>query len=98
MLARYPAAKYGSFSEAWSAVVTDANFARSVSDVSRVRSRQVPTYAYEVADENAPWVTGAPPPTFPVEAFHAAELQYRFDTDSSRDSGSRRRRCGSPTR
>ncbi len=81
VLARYPAAKYGSFSEAWSAVVTDATFARSVSDTSRTLARQVPTYAYEFADDNAPWVTGAPPPTFPVGAFHAAELQYQFDTD-----------------
>ncbi|MFG2003721.1 carboxylesterase/lipase family protein [Spirillospora sp. NPDC048911] len=81
VLARYPAANYGSLSEAWSAVVTDANFARSVGDVSRTLAGQVPTYAYEFADGKAPWVAGAPEPTFPVGAFHAAELQYQFDTD-----------------
>ncbi|MGK5550012.1 carboxylesterase/lipase family protein [Actinomadura kijaniata] len=81
VLARYPAARYGSFSEAWSAVVTDASFARSVGDASRALSRRVPTYAYEFADDRAPWVVTAPQPGFPVGAFHAAELQYQFDTD-----------------
>ncbi len=81
VLARYPASNYGSLSEAWSAVVTDACFARSVTDVSRALRRQVPTYAYEFADDKAPWVANSPQPTFPTGAFHAAELQYQFDTD-----------------
>jgi para-nitrobenzyl esterase len=35
-------------------------------------------YAYEFADDNAPWFTTLPKPNFPTGAFHGAELQYLF--------------------
>ncbi|MGH3380697.1 MAG: carboxylesterase family protein [Actinoallomurus sp.] len=41
-------------------------------------SRQVPTYAYEFADEKAPWASDGSTPSFPTGAFHASELQYLF--------------------
>ncbi|MBO2446169.1 carboxylesterase family protein [Actinomadura barringtoniae] len=82
VLAQYPASKYGgSYSIAWSALVTDATFARSVTNSAHGLSGRVPTYAYEFADRSAPWVSAAKQPSFPTGAFHAAELQYQFDTD-----------------
>jgi para-nitrobenzyl esterase len=36
-------------------------------------------YAYEFADETAPWFTTLPKPNFPTGAFHGAELQYLFN-------------------
>lgn len=81
ILARYPARSEGSPAETWSKVITDSVFARSTAEMNRDLARRVPAYAYEFADGKAPWVTGAKQPSFPTGAFHAAELQYQFDTD-----------------
>ncbi|GAA4235070.1 carboxylesterase family protein [Actinomadura meridiana] len=81
VLAQYPLRDYASPSEAWSALVTDATFARSVTDLGHSIAKRVPTYAYEFADAHAPWVKNVETPGFPTGAFHAAELQYQFDTD-----------------
>ncbi|MBT2207686.1 carboxylesterase/lipase family protein [Actinomadura sp. NEAU-AAG7] len=81
VLARYPLRDYGSPSEAWSALVTDATFARSVTDLGRSVASRVPAYAYEFADAESPWVANVRKPGFPTGAFHAAELQYQFETD-----------------
>ncbi|WP_242907730.1 carboxylesterase/lipase family protein [Actinomadura terrae] len=79
--ARYPLRNYGSPSEAWSALATDATFARSVTDFGHSVARRVPTYAYEFADSKSPWVANVETPGFPTGTFHAAELQYQFETD-----------------
>lgn len=81
VLARYRVGDHGSPSEAWAAVVTDAIWARPMTQLNRGLARQVPTYAYEFADRQAPWLAGVPQPSFPTGAFHLAELQYLFDTD-----------------
>ena len=39
-------------------------------------SQYVPTYAYEFNDENAPLYTGLLPASFPLGAYHGAEVQY----------------------
>jgi len=36
----------------------------------------VPTYAYEFNDENAPLNGGVIPASFPLGAYHSAEIQY----------------------
>lgn len=81
VLDRYPVHNYGSPSEAWSAVITDAIFARSTSGLSHDIAGKVPVYTYEFADRQAPWFTAAAKPSFPTGAFHAAEVQYLFDAD-----------------
>ncbi|QKW07061.1 carboxylesterase family protein [Streptomyces sp. NA04227] len=81
VLARYPADRYHGPDETWSKLITDLVFARSASDMNHTLARQVPTYAYQFADADAPWATDVPAPSFPTRAFHAAELQYQFDTD-----------------
>ncbi|RMI44760.1 carboxylesterase family protein [Actinomadura harenae] len=80
ILSRYTLARYGSYGAAWSGIVTDATFGRGSTEQRRDLQNRVPTYSYEFADESSPWVSGAPAPGFPAGAFHAAELQYLFNT------------------
>jgi para-nitrobenzyl esterase len=76
----YPFASYPSGGEALGASGTDGIFSCPARNAVRSLSKFVPTYAYEFNDEHAP-----PPQsafggllTFPLGAFHAAELQYLF--------------------
>lgn len=78
VLARYPRGHYGSASEALATVLTDSRWALGAVDSARLLSRRVPTYAYEFADARAPWFRGAPLPSFPLGAYHTAELPYLF--------------------
>lgn len=79
--ARYPAGDYtGSYPLALSAALTDSVFAHSALDTDRLLAKQVPTYAYEFADEQAPGLVG-PQPQFPQGAYHTAELGYLFSVD-----------------
>ncbi|TCC10040.1 carboxylesterase/lipase family protein [Kribbella soli] len=78
ILARYPVEQFRSAGEALSAVVTDWAWGCPVLDRDRVLAAQTPLYAYEFADETAPWFSTLPKPNFPTGAFHGAELQYLF--------------------
>lgn len=79
VLALYPLAAYDSPAQAWAAVVTDASWARAHSDLNRALAHRTPTYSYEFADPDTPWLSGFPDPGFDTGAFHTAELQYLFD-------------------
>jgi len=79
VLARYPLKNYVNAGEAFSAVVTDWGLACPTLTMESALSRHVPTYAYEFADEAAPWFRGQNKPDFPTGAYHAGELQYLFD-------------------
>ncbi|WP_344235107.1 carboxylesterase/lipase family protein [Kribbella hippodromi] len=81
VLARYPVDKYRSAGEALSAVVTDWAWGCPVLDRDRALAAQTPLYAYEFADETAPWFSTLPKPNFPTGAFHGAELQYLFNDE-----------------
>jgi para-nitrobenzyl esterase len=77
--AEYRAEDYGgSYPLALSAALTDSVFSRWALDTDRVLARQVPTYAYEFADEHAPTPAGVPS-FLPQGAYHTAELGYLFD-------------------
>jgi para-nitrobenzyl esterase len=78
ILARYPVSRFHSAGEALSTAVTDWAWGCTVLDQNRVLARHTPVYAYEFADDNAPWFTALPKPNFPTGAFHGAELQYLF--------------------
>ncbi|MEU0093688.1 carboxylesterase/lipase family protein [Kribbella sp. NPDC006257] len=78
VLARYPVSKFHSAGEALSAVVTDWAWGCPVLDRDRALAAWTPLYAYEFADETAPWFSTLPKPNFPTGAFHGAELQYLF--------------------
>jgi para-nitrobenzyl esterase len=66
-------------STALASVWTDSAWSCTALQSDRLLSAQVPTYAYEFADEKAPWASDGSTPSFATGAFHAAELQYLFD-------------------
>ncbi|MCP2340287.1 carboxylesterase/lipase family protein [Actinomadura rupiterrae] len=54
VLKRYTLKKYGSYSVAWSAIVTDASFGRASTEQRLALQKRVPTYSFEFADASAP--------------------------------------------
>lgn len=80
MHARYPLENYPNPSEAWATLITDAVFARPTVEFNRALSGRVPTYAFEFADERAPWPSNLDTPSFATGAYHTSELQYLFAT------------------
>jgi len=58
------------------ALTTDFVFACPTLNANRLLSRYVSTYAYEFNDENAPLDFGLQPASFPLGAYHGAEIQY----------------------
>jgi para-nitrobenzyl esterase len=60
--------------------VTDGSFACPGRNAAQLlASQHVPTYAYEFNDENAPLNFGLVPASFPLGAYHGAEIQYLFN-------------------
>ncbi|WP_326561888.1 carboxylesterase/lipase family protein [Micromonospora sp. NBC_01796] len=78
---RYPSEAYQSPSVALGAVLTDQIWSRPILDTVKTLARHTPTYAYEFADDRAPFFVGAQEPGFPLGAFHTSELPYLFDVD-----------------
>jgi para-nitrobenzyl esterase len=81
VLALYPYSSYPSGGEALGASGTDGIFSCPARNAHQSLSKFVTTYAYEFNDENAPpaqsFFGGLL--TFPLGAYHTAELQYLFD-------------------
>ena len=61
------------------ALGTDAVFACTGLNADRSLAKYVPTYAYEFNDEKAPLSLGLVPASFPLGAYHTAEIQYLFN-------------------
>jgi para-nitrobenzyl esterase len=80
---RYPLTQYPAPSAplALGALGTDNIFACPERNATQLLSKYVTTYAYEFNDENAPILFPEPPATFPLGAYHSAELQYLFDIE-----------------
>jgi len=78
IIAEYPLAAYASPPEAFSALVSDANFVCPALQVDRWTSERVPTFAYEFNDDDAPQ-RFVPPGIVPQVATHGSEQQYLFD-------------------
>ncbi|MUL81455.1 MULTISPECIES: carboxylesterase/lipase family protein [unclassified Mycolicibacterium] len=77
--AHYPIDRYGGVAQAYSAAVTDGEFA-CVSDLmANQLSRTGPVYAYEFNDRAAPAPEVMRTLPFPVGASHSLELRYLFD-------------------
>ncbi|WP_370332524.1 carboxylesterase/lipase family protein [Mycolicibacterium hippocampi] len=79
---RYPLERYGGSAPlAYSAAVTDGEFACVDERIGEDLAQHGPVYAYEFNDPQAP----APEPfrtlPFPVGASHSLELRYLFDVD-----------------
>jgi para-nitrobenzyl esterase len=64
---------------ALSALTTDICCACPTRNADLSLSRYVATFAYEFSDENAPLPFGIPPVSFPLGAYHTAEIQYLID-------------------
>ena len=80
VLALYPFASYPFGGEALGASGTDGIFSCPARNADQLLSNFVTTYAYEFNDENAPPSQSAFGGllTFPLGAYHTAELQYLF--------------------
>ncbi|MEH1165847.1 carboxylesterase family protein [Micromonospora sp. CPCC 205539] len=81
VLARYPRDDAHVASETLAAVLTDHDYAEPFYSAALQLARRVPTYAYEFADEDAPFFTEGPEASFPTGAYHCAELPYLFTVD-----------------
>jgi para-nitrobenzyl esterase len=79
---RYPLSAYSSPDLAFSAIGTDAVFACSAFAVDGWLRAYAPTWVYEFSDQAAP-APLVPGITFPLGAYHSAELQYLFDVSTS---------------
>jgi para-nitrobenzyl esterase len=77
VLAEYPLSSFASPSIAWSTVLTDSVFVCPARTADALLSAQVPTFAYEFNDPNAPEFI-VTDPFMPLGAFHASELPYVF--------------------
>jgi para-nitrobenzyl esterase len=84
VLAEYPLENFDNPAVAVGAVGTDLIFACPARSADQVLSTQVPTFAYEFNDSNAPEIY-LPPLGFPYGAAHATELQYLFELPQSVD-------------
>nr|WP_234815222.1 carboxylesterase family protein [Mycolicibacterium duvalii] len=82
---RYPADRYREPELAYSAALTDAEFACVADRLAADLNRHQPVYAYEFADQDAP----APEPLttlpFPVGASHSLDVRYVFDVGGAPD-------------
>ena len=74
--AEYPLGAYHSPSEAYAAAVTDYLFSCPARRLNQLLAEQTTVYAYEFADRTAP--SYLKPTTFPLDAYHTAELSYLF--------------------
>jgi para-nitrobenzyl esterase len=74
--AEYPPNSSGSPQLTFTALVGDANFARTALQTDGWLSRRAPTFAYEFNDDAAPWRYA---PIDPPVATHLSELPYIFD-------------------
>ena len=70
------------------ALVTDEYFVCPARNVDGLLSQYVTTYAYEFNDENAPPVQSSIPGlTFPLGAYHTAEIQFLFNLGLASQGG-----------
>jgi para-nitrobenzyl esterase len=72
----YPTSKYRTPSNALAAARTDQSVCRIMAGTRRF-AEAVPTYTYEFADRDTPFL-GGKPPTLDMGAGHGFELQYLF--------------------
>jgi para-nitrobenzyl esterase len=82
VLALYPFASYATGGEALGASGTDGVFSCPARIADQSLAKFVPTYTYEFNDENAPPSQSefAGLLTFPLGAYHSAEIPYLFKT------------------
>ncbi|MBU9763664.1 carboxylesterase family protein [Mycobacterium sp. TNTM28] len=75
----YPVGRYGGVAQAYSAAVTDGEFACVADRMAAELAEKAPVYAYEFNDREAPAPEVMRTLPFPVGASHSLELRYLFD-------------------
>ena len=83
VLAEYPVSTYDSVALAYAAYLTDGWFACPALSANEAMSRYTPVYAYEFNDRKAPSSSAPPKEIQSLGAYHAAEIQYIFQTKSA---------------
>lgn len=81
VMAEYPVSDHASPSNALGRALTDANWSTSAYDTQKALAKRMPTYAFDVAEPDAPWFDGMDRPSFTVGTGHMQELAYFFDND-----------------
>ncbi|MFC8823883.1 carboxylesterase/lipase family protein [Streptomyces sp. NPDC057137] len=82
VLAEYPVANYPAPGAALSAVLTDSEWSTAALDTQRALARYTPVYAYDFAEDRAPYFKGVPrPASFSLGTGHMIDLAYLFDND-----------------
>jgi para-nitrobenzyl esterase len=76
ILSLYPFSSSTSPGITLGASVTDAFFSCTARRADESLSKYIQTYTYEFNDENAPLNLGLVPASFPLGAYHSAEIQY----------------------
>jgi|HubBroStandDraft_1064217.scaffolds.fasta_scaffold00104_49 para-nitrobenzyl esterase len=84
ILNEYPLSNFAGPGEALGAVLTDSIFSCTANISNELFSLEVPTFAYEFNDENAPMLF-LPAVSFPYGATHTDELQFLFTFDGVTD-------------
>ncbi len=72
----YPPGAYPSLDIAFATLFTDATFSCTALSFNQLLSLNVPTYAYEFADENAARLSLPTDPFLPLDATHGSELPF----------------------
>ncbi|MGW1228835.1 carboxylesterase/lipase family protein [Streptomyces sp. NPDC001515] len=80
VLAEYPVGRYAAPGAAWSAVLTDAEWSVAALRTQRALARRTAVYAYEFAEDPAPYFRGVPrPASFSLGTGHMVDLAYLFE-------------------
>ncbi len=74
----YPASAYPTLDYAFASLFTDTTFSCTALAFDQLLSLNVPTYAYEFADENAARLSLPTDPLLPLAATHGTELPFLF--------------------
>lgn len=70
----------------WSSILTDSIWSCPTIAIARLIARYTPTYLYEFADQHAPGPV-IPGASFPLGAYHSAELAYLLDLSDENATG-----------
>jgi para-nitrobenzyl esterase len=81
VLAAYPLSHFASPALAMAAVKTDHNWAYGAALTNALLSKYVPTYGYELAEQNSPWFVGLSRPSFTLGSYHMLDVAFLFQVN-----------------
>lgn len=81
ILAAYPLSQFASPALALAAVKTDHEYAYGAALTNALLSKYVPTYGYELAERNTPWLVGLARPSFTLGSYHMLDVAFLFQVN-----------------